>query len=662
MSLKKLNIQLSGISPLVIFLVISVVIFTLFRLGLTFWKYDLCKDNLSDIFIYGLRYDLSINATMLIPAVIAFIIAGYSEALKRYCTLFLKLYLPLVLTVQLFVELTTIPFIEEYGVRPNKIYVEYLIYPKEVFSMLASGHLKDGFICIGLSALAFYLLYKLAVFCFKDYKSYSKKLHSIVTLLLIVLIPLGIRGAIGHKPLNPSSSMFSTSPLVNTIPMNSCFSVFYNLKHLKDDEVSGNQIYAFDTPVNVLNNLKYLSERRVPEKTDSTCPINQVITPSISITQKRNVVIVLEESLGARYVKSLGGDPVTPNLDRLKEEGWWFERMYATGHRSVRGIEAVTASYPPSPLSSQVKLEHDYELTTVSSIFKKLGYKTSFIYGGESHFDNMRRYFLSNGVDEIIEQKDYENPSFVASWGVSDEDLFKKANSYFKELAKSNTPFCSVVFSSSFHDPFDIPEGKVSLDGLKTDDPKRLLAVKYADYALGKFFDDAKKEDYYKNTIFIVIADHDSRVRGINAFPLEKYSIPALIISPDLSPRTDRRIVSQIDMLPTLLSLNGISGEFPLVGQDLTKDKIIERAIIAYNEIFAYYHDDKLVVLSPQQKLVFNVGEHNHVGDLLKDGDSYDVSKEVSFLNIPLTLYKHRYSDFSCVRNLKQNGSAPADK
>lgn len=192
--------------------------------------------------------------------------------------------------------------------------------------------------------------------------------------------------------------------------------------------------------------------------------------------------------------------------------------MFATGHRSVRGIEAVTASYPPGPLSSQVKLDHPKPITTLPLIFKKLGYTTSFIYGGESHFDNMRSYFLNNGVDYVIEQRDYKDPEFVASWGVSDEDLYKKANEEFVKLSAENKPFCSVVFTSSFHDPFDIPRGKVDISNIKTDDPNRLKAAKYADYALGRFFDIAEKEDYYKNTIFVVIADHDSRVRGLEGF------------------------------------------------------------------------------------------------------------------------------------------------
>ncbi|HAO92261.1 MAG TPA: hypothetical protein DCQ86_07930, partial [Succinivibrio sp.] len=228
-------------------------------------------------------------------------------------------------------------------------------------------------------------------------------------------------------------------PLANTIPYNSLFNIFYELRHLGEDDVNGNQIYAFATENEVLDNLQYLSARTVPTLTKE-CPINQIIAPSIKPLQKRNIVIVLMESFGARYVKSLGGDDIAPNFEKLKEQGWFFERMYAAGHRSVRGIEAVTASMPISPLPSIVKLTAQNELTTIFSVYKKLGYNTSFIYGGESHFDNMRRYFFGNGVDHITEQKDYKNPKFVSSWGVSDEDLFERANKNFVEFSKEGKP------------------------------------------------------------------------------------------------------------------------------------------------------------------------------------------------------------------------------
>ena len=654
--MKTINLKFNrGIYPVLTFFVLSIVLFMLSRTALLIWHPEGTEGHIIDIYKYGLLYDVSINCTMYAVVFLICILSNFLSKVPAFILILQKLLLSLIITIQLLLEISTPSFIIEYGVRPNHIYVEYLIYPKEVLSTLVNGHLFESLFCILICITSFILFYKLASKLYRDYTSIKVKKSLLCLVLAIVLIPYGIRGTItNHKPLNPSNSSFCTSPLGNTIPVNSTFNVFYALRHISDSDIKSSSIFAFDNTVNVLNNYDKFSKVTKPKTIDSSCPINQVITPKVTPSQKRNVVIIVEESFGARYVQSLSGDPIAPELEKLKNEGWWFERLYATGHRSVRGLEAITASYPPSPLASQVKLEHQEELTTISSIYKRLGYKTSFIYGGESHFDSMRSYFLNNGVEEIIEQKDYKDPEFVASWGVSDEDLFKKANEKFVKLSNNNQPFCSVVFSSSFHDPFDIPQGKVNIDGVKTDDPRRLTAAKYADYALGKFFEQAKKEDYYKNTVFLVIADHDSRVRGIGAFPLTNYSIPALIISPDITPRVDKRIVSQIDMLPTLLSLTGVSGEFPLSGEDLTRDDIIERAPVSYNELFGYVKGDKFTLLVPgTAPIFFKIGEHNTITES-NSLSQKDLSVSVSVLNLGIQIYENNFQRISCMKGLKQ--------
>ncbi|MGN0896844.1 MAG: LTA synthase family protein [Succinivibrio sp.] len=654
--MKTINLKFNrGIYPVLTFFVLSIVLFMLSRTALLIWHPEGTEGHIIDIYKYGLLYDVSINCTMYAVVFLICILSNFLSKVPAFILILQKLLLSLIITIQLLLEISTPSFIIEYGVRPNHIYVEYLIYPKEVLSTLVNGHLFESLFCILICITAFILFYKLASKLYRDYTSIKVKKSLLCLVLAIVLIPYGIRGTItNHKPLNPSNSSFCTSQLGNTIPVNSTFNVFYALRHISDSDIKSSSIFAFDNTVNVLNNYDKFSKVTKPKTIDSSCPINQVITPKVTPSQKRNVVIIVEESFGARYVQSLSGDPIAPELEKLKNEGWWFERLYATGHRSVRGLEAITASYPPSPLASQVKLEHREELTTISSIYKRLGYKTSFIYGGESHFDSMRSYFLNNGVEEIIEQKDYKDPEFVASWGVSDEDLFKKANEKFVKLSNNNQPFCSVVFSSSFHDPFDIPQGKVNIDGVKTDDPRRLTAAKYADYALGKFFEQAKKEDYYKNTVFLVVADHDSRVRGIGAFPLTNYSIPALIISPDITPRVDKRIVSQIDMLPTLLSLTGVSGEFPLSGEDLTRDDIIERAPVSYNELFGYVKGDKFTLLVPgTAPIFFKIGEHNTITES-NSLSQKDLSVSVSVLNLGIQIYENNFQRISCMKGLKQ--------
>ena len=643
-------------APVLISFFICLVIFTLFRVGLCIWHYDLVKDNLLTVFTYGLRYDLSILSTLFALSLLLRVLNSLFKSGLKPIIFLERIILTACVSTVLVTELTTPSFILEYGVRPNHIYVEYLIYPKEVVSMLIQGHTLECVVFISILCIFAYLYFSFTKKLFANIKPISIPLNILGLIVFTLIFGLCVRGTLGHKPLNPSNASFSNVPLANTIPYDSLFNIFYELRHLGQDDVKGNQIYAFATENEVLDNLQYLSARTVPTLTKE-CPINQIIAPSIKPLQKRNVVIVLMESFGARYVKSLGGDDIAPNFEMLKEQGWFFERMYAAGHRSVRGIEAVTASMPISPLPSIVKLTAQNELTTIFSVYKKLGYNTSFIYGGESHFDNMRRYFFGNGVDHITEQKDYKNPKFVSSWGVSDEDLFERANQNFVKLSKEGKPFASIVFTSSFHDPFDIPEGKVNIDGIKTDDPKRLLAAKYADYALGKFFEQAQKEEYYKNTVFVVIADHDSRVRGLDSFPLTNYSIPALIISPDITPHKDNRVVSQIDIMPTLFSITGVQGQIPSVGQDLTRSDIIQRALIAYNEIFGVLDAkiNTLTILQPQEKSqLYEIKPGNRISLIKSNMPKIELKKEISFENLGLVIFKNEYNKLSCVKGLEQ--------
>lgn len=178
---------------------------------------------------------------------------------------------------------------------------------------------------------------------------------------------------------------------------------------------------------------------------------------------------------------------------------------------------------------------------------------------------------------------------------MSDEDLFDKAHQRFTQLHRNGQPFFSLVFSSSNHDPFEFPDGKIDL----YEQPKqtRNNAAKYADYALGHFFKLAKQADYWKDTIFLIIADHDSRVYGDVLVPIKHFHIPALILGADIIPRRDPRLVSQIDMPTTLLSLIGVDSNNPMLGYDLTKSADPNRALMQFDKTLAYMRNDQVAVL-----------------------------------------------------------------
>jgi len=403
---------------------------------------------------------------------------------------------------------------------------------------------------IGGSALLFYGTKRVTDFWLKaDQRwTYFKQLGWFPVVGFLIFA--GIRSTTDHRVANPALFAVTGDPLVNGLVINSSWSVLhaiYNLKH----EARSSEVYGKMPVEEMLKETKlWVSAAKAASET----PLRSWHEASRTREEPLNLVIILEESLGATFVESLGELAVTPELEKLKDEGWWFENLYATGTRSVRGIEAVTAGFLPTPARSVVKLSLSQTgFFTMASLLGEKDYATEFIYGGEAHFDNMRLFFTGNGFQSIIEQKDYENPAFVATWGVSDEDLLNRADERFTELHQSGKPFFSVVFSSSNHEPFEYPEGRI--ERYDTEAATVNNAVKYADYALGQFFKTAKSRAYWKDTLFLVVADHDTRAYGNELVPVKNFHIPGLILGADREGKKIKTIASQID-LPTTLSFS----------------------------------------------------------------------------------------------------------
>ncbi len=425
--------------------------------------------------------------------------------------------------------------------------MEYLKYPQEVFAMLMNGFLTSVIVATLLfitACVSAYIFFKRQITKSVATIQSNKLIVSLSVIFTCFILSVGIsilmaRSSLGHRPLNPAMVAFSSNNMTNELVLNSSYSLIYAVSRIKTG-ASSDKIYGSMDQTEMFSLLLSDTNRTKEQFVNATAK-NPTLSYNKASHQRDtplNIVILLQESLGAQFSKRLGGLDLTPNLDKLFDEGWMFTNAFATGTRSIRGIEAVVTGFLPTINAAVVKQpKSQYNFFTLPALLKAKGYDTSFIYGGETHFDNMKSFFLANGISEVIGQSDYENPTFVASWGVCDEDLMRKANEEFIKKSKSNKPFFSLVFSSSNHVPFEIPEGKIEL----YEEPaySRNNAVKYADYAIGKFFELAKKEEYYKNTIFVVVADHDSRVSGASLVPVQHFHIPVVFLGADIESRVD---------------------------------------------------------------------------------------------------------------------------
>ncbi|ANQ26484.1 LTA synthase family protein [Vibrio natriegens] len=590
------------LQPIAVFSLFSLAFLSLSRILLLFWQADRIESFQDLIYILGqgVRVDFATLCWLFILPALLSALLPLKGKIGNGWKWILRLWMVAGLWILVYMELATAPFIQEYDLRPNRLFIEYLIYPKEVMSMLWTGYKLELFIGAAGTAITLILGWKWSKKLTDSAQQIHWKWRPLLAILVVLIGVAGARSSLGHRPLNPAMVAFSSDPLLNDLTLNSSYSLLFAVNNMKSEK-SAEQFYG------KMDSQKMLEIVRESSKKSD---FNPELLPTMnhnSATYKgkpKNLVILLQESLGTQFVGSLGGLPLTPNLDKLTEEGWLFTQMYATGTRSVRGIEAVTTGFPPSPSRSVVKLSKSQTgFFTIADLLKNQGYHTQFIYGGEANFDNMKTFFFGNGFEQIVEEKDYRNPGFVGSWGVSDEDLYNKADEEFERLSKDDKPFFSLVFTSSNHSPYEYPQGKI--EQYDENYMTRNNAVKYSDYALGTFFEKAKKSGYWDDTIFIVIADHDARVSGANLVPVKHFHIPALIIGKGIEPRKDDRISNNIDMPPTLLSLIGVDAKSPMIGRDLTKPlaREDERAMMQYDKNFGYLTRDNLVVFSPGEKV-----------------------------------------------------------
>lgn len=314
-----------------------------------------------------------------------------------------------------------------------------------------------------------------------------------------------------------------------------------------------------------------------------------------------NVMLVVMESMSARFLETFGNrDRLTPNLDRLSGEGLSFSNMFSTGTRTVRGLEAITLSVPPTPGQAIVRRADSDGLYNIGSVVRAQGYKTSFVYGGYSAFDNMKSFYEENGF-EVVDRASLSDAdiTFSNAWGVCDEDLFKMATREADKSAAAEKPFFQIVMTSSNHRPYTYPASRIDIPS----GTGREGAVKYSDYAIGEFLRQARAKPWFDNTLFVFVADHNASVAGRTDLPPGDFRIPFIVYQPKLvTPLRISQLASQIDVGPTVLGLLGFDYVSPFFGIDQRRG-VMPRAFIATFEKLGYVEGKKLVVLSPGKRV-----------------------------------------------------------
>lgn len=479
-------------------------------------------------------------------------------------------------------------FWNEFGVKYNFIAVNYLVYTNEVI-----GNIMQSYPVIPLFTALFIIAGIVTYFVVKRSKNYIENIPVFAEKIKISGIYLVLLGLSLSVIPFLASKEDSQNIFTNELQSNGVYKFYLAFIHSELD--------YFKFYKTIPNAEAYaLLKQQIPDISDES---TLRYIKSNAAENHKNVVLITIESFSADFMKTYGNEQgITPFLDSLSTKSLLFTNFYAVGNRTVRGLEAVTLCFPPTAGESVVKRQDNKNKFSTGNVFKQKGYNVKYLYGGDAFFDNMQDFFSGNGYG-IVDKKSFlpNEITFDNIWGVCDEDMYTKAIAVMNQESKENKPFFNHIMTVSNHRPFTYPNNKIDIPG---DAKSRDGGVKYTDFAIKKFFEMAKKQPWFANTVFVILADHCASSAGKTELPVDKYRIPAMIYSPGfIEPQKYTNLMSQIDIMPTLFGLLNFNYQSKFYGQDVLKTTYQPRALIATYQDLGYIKDNVLTVISPKQQV-----------------------------------------------------------
>ena len=486
----------------------------------------------------------------------------------------------------LFVFISEFIFWEEFGARFNFVAVDYLIYTNEVIGNIRESYsmpLVFGGLLIGAAMLG--------VLVFRYWKLAPGKSFGFLPRIGMAILGAALFYFVGSWSLDYANRTNSQNQFNQEISHNGPASFFLAARENKLD---------FKRYYRTLPDTTY--QTLAPAWPDPTRD-----QPSATPLNPKHVVLIEIESMSASFMDSYGSTKnITPELDKLVREGIWFSNMYATGTRTVRGLEGMSAALPPLPGQSIVRRSNNTNLYTLGGMLRKKSFEPMFMYGGYGVFDNMNAYFRGNGY-AIKDRSDFSdaNNAFATVWGVADELLFNEAIDQLDADTKKGEKRFLHIMTTSNHRPYSYPAGRIDIPSKTGRDG----AVKYTDWAIGNFLAIAKKKSWFNDTLFIIVADHNASVAGKQSLPPNKYLIPAVLYAPKmLTTAKNANLSSQIDLTPTVLALLGIKTNGVFFGQNLLGENPEQRAFLVNYQELGYLTPTPnglrhLTLLGPKKRL-----------------------------------------------------------
>lgn len=565
-------------------------------------------------FWQGLQLDLSLTGYFAILPFLLLIVQYFSR--RSFFKGFMKWYTWILVILTILISGGDLGIYENWGVKLNFRAIMMLAHPAETLETIKSAPLLWLALIMILQGGLCWVLYKLLITRIDVHHFRYYNLKSVRFLLAILLLTgiiiISIRGGVQQIPVNESTAYFCSLPAANHAAVNTTWHLAKSF--MKNSSHGQTNIYSYLPQTEAEELVQQLYKKPA---NDSSISVLKEATP--------NIVFIQLESFTADVVKELGGDSsVTPVLSRLIKEGILFTNIYSSGVRTDQGIIALLSGFPAQPQTSIIyqpdKIEH---LPFLSLELKKKGYQNYFYYGGELSFGRFNTIAYHAGFDRIIGEKDFSDTSYFSKWGADDRSLFEKLNTDSKT---SQQPFFSYVITSSSHEPFAVPMETVFTGNSLGD--KFRNACYFTDQSLGAFIDWVKNEEWYKHTLFVLVADHGHHLPRFRKFDEPaRYHIPLIFFGEALKEQYRgvkiNTMGSQTDVAATLVSQLALNTSVFKWSNDLLAPQRQQFAFYTFDDGFGWLTPgDTIIYDNRAQQLLHNNGAIN-TNSRLTSGKAY---------------------------------------
>ena len=543
------------------FFLLTVMIFIVGKCGFMVYNHDAATWTMADmleVIGHGLSLDVS---TALYFLIIPFFVAWASIWLPMPRWLMKPYYIFVAIAFSLaFVYDTCLyPY---WHFKLDALCLQYLETPSEAMASVSTGYILLLLLALIVVAVIISLAYIYVVPVYR-----LKKGHWWESFLFVLLIPvmvIAIRGGLDESTTNIGQVYYSQNQFLNHSAVNPVFSF----------------LASFEKTASYVPDYQFMDDDECEAMMQGLYPTTSENPDTLLTTQRPNVVVILMESCGGVFIQDIGGKKeVMPNLNRLESEGVYFSRFYANSYRTDRGTLCTWSGYPSFPRSSVMKMPAKTRLLPgIAGSMLREGYTTSYLYGGDINFTNMRGYLVNIGFEDLYWKTDYTlEEQETAEWGVRADITFKTLSQMVEQKSQQEKPFLIGYSTLSSHEPWDVPTHRL--------DDEILNAFNYLDECIGNFISEMKKSPAWDNLLIILLPDHGYSYGEVGEeHPMHDH-VPMLWLGGAVKePRRITQICNQTDLPATLLGQLGIDHQDYHFSRDvLSKNYTYPFATHTYN-------------------------------------------------------------------------------